>query len=202
MTEHEAKIDGELRKRGYGVLVSGWPDRLCFRKRPDGSIEAFCVEIKANGDQVKPNQILAHSILIAAGLPTHVVRTEADLDKVGTTGTTTLHDYMQDYIREAETYFNESVARFEKRLHELIADHEKRKKALLLLAEAEVEKKMAVSEEQARRLIESATEKIATMRELFRTLTLAGNAGNETPAKASALPSAEAREEVDRVLGR
>jgi hypothetical protein len=181
MTEHEAKIDGELRKRGYGVLVSGWPDRLCFRKRPDGSIEAFCIEIKANGDHVKPNQILAHSILIAAGLPTHVVRAAADLDSIGTSAVSTLHDYMREYIQEAELHFNESVARFEQRLHELEADHKKRRKALFLLAEAEVEKKMAVSEKQVGRLIAAATEKVETMRELLQMLTLAGNAGNEMP---------------------
>jgi hypothetical protein len=32
-------------------------------------------------------------------------------------------------------------------------------------------------------LIEAATEKVETMRDLLRMLTLAGNAGNETPAK-------------------
>ncbi|HEV2521971.1 MAG TPA: VRR-NUC domain-containing protein [Candidatus Acidoferrales bacterium] len=67
-----------LKKEGWNITRTGWPDFLCWRDM-NGEKQVMCIEVKGPGDKLSAAQVVNHAILISAGLPVHVSYSPADI---------------------------------------------------------------------------------------------------------------------------
>ena len=76
MNPHEKYVAKSLQTEGWTVRPAqeGLPDFLCYRTKPDGSMEVQFVEAKADDDKVRPEQALVISLLRAAGVTVRIIR--------------------------------------------------------------------------------------------------------------------------------
>jgi hypothetical protein len=72
MTPFEALVNAELRRRGYEVLVNGWPD-FCAVKQEGETTKVRFIEVKGEGDFLRPGQKKLHDVLRSVGIDVEVV---------------------------------------------------------------------------------------------------------------------------------
>ncbi|MCU1316971.1 MAG: hypothetical protein JWN63_2293 [Candidatus Acidoferrum typicum] len=76
MNEHEIGILDVLKRRGYEVLRTGWPDFLVSRT-VKGHLLFAGIEVKSLRDFVSEEQIRMHRMLESFGLPVNVLKQES-----------------------------------------------------------------------------------------------------------------------------
>jgi len=72
MNATEAAVEKDLRALGIKCFRNGWPDLLCI-DRTRGTPEVFGVEIKSEGDILRPEQKRLHRLLKSVGVPVYVL---------------------------------------------------------------------------------------------------------------------------------
>ena len=70
----EQKVYDHLKREGFDVLRSGYPD---FMVQRNGRYSGICaVEVKQGADKVRLNQEIMHNMFKDAGIPVYVIRPE------------------------------------------------------------------------------------------------------------------------------
>ena len=70
----EQKVYDHLKRDGFDVLKSGYPD---FMVQRNGRYSGVCaIEVKQGTDKVRPNQKMMHDMFKDAGIPVYVIRPE------------------------------------------------------------------------------------------------------------------------------
>jgi hypothetical protein len=164
-TQHEAQIDAALKARGYSTASRGWPDRLCWKRGDDGSLRVACVEMKSQGAALTEMQLLVQVILGAVGIPTYVVRREADLDHLDSCASS-LPGLCQNLAERLQRY----VQDLGKQARNLAEAHRENRQRLLARAQQEVDDYTWVLDgrfQQLEQIVASEIQRFEELKKLF-----------------------------------
>jgi hypothetical protein len=106
--DFEQKVYEHLKREGFDVLRSGYPD---FMVKRNGRYSGVCaIEVKQGSDKVRPNQTEMHDMFKDAGIPVYVVRPE---DLYGENNTAKIKPKAKFRFKKivTATHYNDMISR-------------------------------------------------------------------------------------------